>query len=93
MLLALFGPSLLDETVSVSPGIYFSPFLTMVTERVLMSFPTMHPLTDLLFLYPVLFALYPDAPGARRSLILPFVKIPCFIANPSLSNPPLILKT
>jgi len=45
----------------------------------------MHPLTDFLFLYPVLLALYPVDPGARRSLILELVKIPCFMANPSPS--------
>jgi hypothetical protein len=28
-----------------------------------------------------------------KSLILPFEKIPCFIAKPSLSYPPVILKT
>jgi hypothetical protein len=62
-------------------------------ERVLISGPTMHPLMDFLFLYPDLLALYPLAPGERRSLILLLVKIPCFIAKPSLSKPPAILKT
>jgi hypothetical protein len=57
MLLALFGPSLLGTVVSVTPGIYFSPFLTMVTERFLISGPTTHPLTDFLTLSPVLLAL------------------------------------
>jgi hypothetical protein len=85
MLLALLGPNLLGTVVSVSPGIYCSPFLTMVTETDLISGPTTHPLTDFLFLSPVLLALYPAAPGARRSLILEEVKIPCFIANPSPS--------
>lgn len=93
MLLALLGPNLLGTVVSVTPGIYFSPFLTIVTERFFMSGPTMHPLTDFLFLYPVLLALYPKAPGERRSLSLELVKIPCFMANPSPSYPPVILKT
>jgi hypothetical protein len=57
MLLALLGPNLLGTVVSVTPGISFSPFLTMVTERLLISGPTMHPLMDFLFLYPVLLAL------------------------------------
>ena len=90
---ALLGPSLFAETVSVNPGIYFSPFLVTVQESILMSGPTMQPLTDLLFLSPFLEALYPFDPGERRSLILPLEKIPCFIANPSLSYPPVILKT
>ena len=85
MLLALLGPSLLETVVSVTPGIYCSPFLTMVTERFLISGPTMHPLMDFLFLSPVLLALYPLTPGARRSLSLELVKIPCFMANPSPS--------
>lgn len=55
--------------------------------------PTMHPLTDFLFLSPFLVARYPCDPGLRRSLTLVLVKIPCFIAKPSLSNPPVILKT
>lgn len=62
-------------------------------ESILISGPTIHPLTDFLFLSPFLLALYPVAPGERRSLILLMVKIPCFIANPSLSNPPVILNT
>ena len=91
--MALLGPSLLDFVSSVSPGISFSPFLTRIKERVLMSGPTMHPLMDFLFLSPFLLALYPLVPGARRSLILLLQKIPCFMAKPSLSNPPAILKT
>jgi hypothetical protein len=85
MLLALLGPNLLGTVTSVRPGISFSPFLTIVTDTDLISGPTTHPLTDFLFLYPVLLALYPDDPGARRSFILELVKIPCFIANPSPS--------
>jgi hypothetical protein len=85
MLFALFGPNLLGTVVSVRPGIYCSPFLTIVTDNDLISGPTTHPLTDFLFLYPVLLALYPAAPGLRRSFILELVKIPCFIANPSPS--------
>ncbi len=84
-MLALLGPSLLGTVVSVKPGIYCSPFLIRVTDKTLISGPTIHPLTVFLFLYPDLLALYPDAPGARRSLILPLLKIPCFIAKPSLS--------
>jgi len=83
--LALLGPNLLGTVASVNPGIYCSPFLTIVTDKDLISGPTMHPLTDFLFLYPVLLALYPLDPGARRSLILELVKIPCFMANPSPS--------
>jgi hypothetical protein len=57
MLLALLGPSLLGTVVSVKPGIYCSPFLTRRTDKDLISGPTMHPLTDFLFLYPVLLTL------------------------------------
>jgi len=89
---ALLGPSLLGLVSSVSPGISFSPFLIRVRERVLMSGPTIQPRTDLLFLYPFLLTRYPDVPGERSSLILLLQKTPCFMANPSLSNPPLILK-
>ena len=85
MLLALLGPSLLGTVVSVKPGISCSPFLETVTDKDLISGPTIHPLTDFLFLSPVLLALYPLDPGARRSLILELVKIPCFMANPSPS--------
>ena len=88
----LFGPSLLDLTSSVSPGMSFYPFLIRVRESILISGPTMHPLTDLLFLYPFLLHLYPLDPGERRSLILRALKTPCFMAKPSTSKPPLILK-
>ena len=57
ILLALFGPKCLGTSVSVSPGISFSPFLEMDKDRTAMSFPTMHPLMDFLLLSPVLLGL------------------------------------
>ena len=93
MPVALLGPSLLFFVQSVNPGRSFSPLLTRVKESIFRSGPTMQPLTDLLFLYPVLLALYPLVPGQSSNLILLLQKTPCFMAKPSLSNPPVILKT
>lgn len=92
MLLALFGPNLLGVLASVNPGISLSPFWVMVRKRALISFPTIHPLTVFLFLSPVLLGLYKLVPDLRRSLVLPLIKTPYFMAKPYLSFPPIILK-
>ena len=47
---ALFGPNLLGIFKSVNPGISFSPFLTMATERTQISEPIIQPRIDFLFL-------------------------------------------
>ena len=57
ILLALLGPNLLGTSISVSPGISFSPFLEMLKESTAISFPTMQPLIDFLRLSPVLLGL------------------------------------
>jgi hypothetical protein len=57
ILLALFGPNLLGISTSVRPGISLSPFLEMERATTQISCPIMHPLTDFLFLSPVLLSL------------------------------------
>jgi len=49
---ALLGPNLLGFGLSVKLGISAAPFLTMTTDKTLISGPTMQPLTVFLFLSP-----------------------------------------
>jgi len=55
ILVTLFGPTLLGSYLSENPSIGFSPSLTKERDKALISYPTMHPLTDFLFLSPFLF--------------------------------------
>jgi len=50
ILLTLFGPNLNGLVTSVRPGISSSPFFTIYKAQTLKSYPTIHPLTDFLFL-------------------------------------------
>ena len=93
ILLALFGPNLLSNLTSVRPLMSYSPFWTKIMLKEVISFPIMHPLTDFLFMVPSLLALYPLVPGANNNFFFPIVNTPCFIPNPFLSLPPVILKT
>jgi len=60
--LALFGPSLLGLSASVSPAISYGPFSMILRAITARSGPQMHPLTDFLFLSPVLLGLYKVVP-------------------------------
>jgi hypothetical protein len=92
ILLALFGPSLLSFLTSVSPAISFSPLDKRTRFKEVISFPMTHPLTDFLKWTPSLLHLYPVLPGAKSNFFLFLVRTPYFMANPLLSDPPVILK-
>ena len=107
MWLALFGPSLLGLSESVRPGTSPIPFSRTFKKMTARSGPQMHPLTDFLFLSPVLLGLYKVVSNViikvrrkpfcyllflRRILTLWFTRIPYFMANPCLSLPPVILR-
>ena len=63
MWLALFGPSLLGLSESVRPGTSPIPFSRTFKKMTARSGPQMHPLTDFLFLSPVLLGLYKVVPN------------------------------
>merc|ERR1719329_917848 len=82
-------PSLLGLSESVRPVTSFSPLTRTLRAMTARSGPQMQPLT--LFLSPVLLGLYRVVLFLMRILTLPLTKIPCFMVNPCLSLPPVIL--